>query len=127
MSLSEITKESFAKTINELIYNKAYLTKAKETSAVFKDNLVHPMDEAMFWIEHVAKFKGAKHLKSHAVNMSWFSYLLLDVLLVNVSVVSIVLYIVYVLIRKLFSKKKLEKKNKQESKKKRQEAKKKQN
>lgn len=106
MSIHDITTNSFSTAINEIISNEAYLAKAKETSAVFKDNLMHPMDEAMFWIEHVAKFKGAKHLKSHAVNMSLFSYLLLDVLLVNVAILSVILYTVYISMKKLFSKKK---------------------
>lgn len=80
------------------------MTKAKETSAIFKDNLVHPMEEAMFWIEHVAKFKGAKHLKSHAVNMNWFQYLLLDILLVNVAIVLALTLSVCWAFRKLFAK-----------------------
>ncbi|XP_055308151.1 UDP-glycosyltransferase UGT5-like, partial [Sitodiplosis mosellana] len=84
ITFSAITKETFSEKINELISDKSYFNKAKQTSAIFKDNIAHPMDEAMFWIEHVAKFKGAKHFQSHAVHMSLFSYLLLDVLAVNV-------------------------------------------
>lgn len=79
----EITEEVLTKAIKDIISTKAYTIKAKETSAIFKENLVEPMQEAMFWIEYVAKFRGAKHLKSHAVHMSWFSYLLLDIALVN--------------------------------------------
>lgn len=77
--------------------NKPYLEKAKHTSAVFRDNVVHPLDEAVFWIEHVAQFKGTKHLKSHAINMSWFTYLSLDVILANLLRV----FIVYVALRRL--------------------------
>lgn len=100
----EITNESFEKAINEIISNKLYLDKAKETSAIYKENLVKPMDEAMFWIEHVAKFKGAKHLKSHAIHMSWFTYLLLDVLLVNLFIIIAVFVVLRATIRKLCCK-----------------------
>lgn len=82
------------------------MEKAKQTSAIFKDNIVHPMEEAMFWIEHVAKFKGAKHLKSHAANMSWFTYLLLDVLLVNILAGLVFVLILRALFKKLFGKSK---------------------
>lgn len=100
----DITDESFEKAITEIISNKSYLDKAKETSAIYRNNLVKPMDEAMFWIEHVAKFKGAKHLKSHAVHMSWFTYLLLDVILVNLLGVIAVFLILRATIRKLCCK-----------------------
>lgn len=105
MSIHDLTKESFSNTINELVSNESYMTKAKETSAIFKDNLVHPMDEAIFWIEHVCKFKGAKHLKSHAVNMSWFTYLSLDILLVNIVIFFAFILFIRSALRKLFSRK----------------------
>lgn len=100
----EITEEIFSNAVNELISDATFLRRAKETAAIFNDNLVHPMDEAMFWIEHVAKFKGAKHLKSCAVNMSWFTYLLLDVFLVNLLAVAAILIVLYSIIKKLFAK-----------------------
>lgn len=64
--------------------DKSYYNRAQEIAHLFNDNLVHPMDEAMFWIEHVIRTKGAKHLESNAVNMNWFSgfsYFLLDIFL----------------------------------------------
>lgn len=99
-----ITEHSFAKAINEIVSDTVFLQKARETSAIFNDNLVHPMDEAMYWIEHVAKFKGATHLKSHAVRMSWFTYLLLDVMLVGLSAVAAIIFVLYVIIKKLCGK-----------------------
>lgn len=64
------------------------------------------MDEAMFWIEHVAKFNGAKHLKSHAVHMSWFTYLMLDIVIVNALIGLMAAIAFSILIRKLFCQRK---------------------
>lgn len=102
----EITEESFTKAITQLISNQQYLKKAKETSEIFNDNLVKPMDEAMYWIEHVAKFKGAKHLKSHAAQMSWFTYLLFDVILLNLLALAVVYLVLRAIIKKLCCKSK---------------------
>lgn len=102
----EITEEAITKAISEMIVNESYSIKVKEVSTIFKDNLVHPMDEAMFWIEHVAKFKGAKHLKSHAINISWITYFSLDVAFVNVLILLIVTLVPYILLKKLLQKKK---------------------
>lgn len=104
----EVTEESLPKAIFNILSNEAYLNKAKHTSAVFKYNLMQPMHEAMFWIEHVAKFKGAKHLKSNAVHMSWFSYLLLDVILVNLLAVFAILFVLYILVKRIFRKSEIE-------------------
>lgn len=107
----ELTEQIVHAAINGIISNSNYLNKAKHTSAVFHENLVSPMDEAMFWIEHVAKFKGAKHLKSHAVNMSWFTYLLVDVFLVNLLAVLLVVFVLNRLIGMIFRRKTIVKKD----------------
>lgn len=85
--------------LNELLTDKHYLLKAKEISAIFGDNVVHRMNEFIWWIEHVIKFRGVKHLKSHAAEMSIITYLLLDVLLVNLLILICVLFGIYYVIR----------------------------
>lgn len=97
----DITYETLSTQLNELLNNKSYYNRAKELAYLFNDNLVHPMDEAIFWIEYVARNKGAKHLKSNAVNMSLFSYLMLDIILAPF----VVIYIFYLAIKYLSQKK----------------------
>lgn len=98
LNFNELSTELIVTTIQEMTTNKSYLNKAREISAIFKDNIVSPLDEAVWWIEHVAKFRGAKHLKSHAVNMSWFSYLLLDVFgVLTLCLLSVILVLYFVI------------------------------
>lgn len=108
LPFNEVTKDTLSAKINEIISDESFLNRAKYTASVFKDNLLHPMDEAVFWIEHVAKFKGAKHLKSHAVDMSMFTYLSLDVLFATFVVVFSFLFAIQYLIRKIVFKKKVQ-------------------
>lgn len=85
LNFQTITKESGLSSIQLMINDKSVQNKAKEISTIiYGDNLVHPMEEVMFWIEYVCRHKGAKHLKSHAINVSWFSYLLIDVFLAEI-------------------------------------------
>lgn len=79
---SKINNETLLNAVQELLTNESYARKAHEVSIIFKTNPIPPMQEATFWIEYVCKFRGAAHLKSHAVHMNWFSYLLIDVWLV---------------------------------------------
>lgn len=76
---TDITERSLKSKIVEMTSNKNYLARAKELAKKLNDNPAKPMDEAMYWIEYVIKYKGAKHLKSPGVNLSIFQYLMLDV------------------------------------------------
>lgn len=110
LHFNELNTESLVSTIREMTTNKSYLNEAKYISEVFRDTAMHPLDEAVWWIEHVAKFRGAKHLKSNAVNMSWFTYLLLDVfcgiIFGFLSIIFILYFIIKIVKRKLNEKKK---------------------
>lgn len=59
------------------------------------------MDEFNWWIEYVIKFRGAKHLKSHATNLSLFEYLMLDLILVNVIALMMFISGIHYIIKKL--------------------------
>ena len=39
-----------------------------------------PLDKAIWWIEHVLRHGGAKHLRAPAANMSWAQYLEFELL-----------------------------------------------
>ncbi|CAO1355349.1 unnamed protein product, partial [Diamesa hyperborea] len=75
----DINERTFKDKITEMISNKKYYNRAKEVSTLLNDNPIKPMDEAMYWIEYVIRNKGAKHLKSAAVDLPWYQYLMLDV------------------------------------------------
>nr|QQJ43251.1 UDP-glycosyltransferase 1-GP [Mayetiola destructor] len=77
LPFNKITVETLSSHLNELLTNKSYSNRAKIMSRLFNDNLVHPMDEAMFWIEYVIRTgNGAQHLKSYAIYMPWYRYLI---------------------------------------------------
>jgi len=99
LTFPELSVESLSEKLEEMLTNNAYTNRAKELANLFNDYLVHPMDEAMFWIEYVIRSKGALHLKSHAVNMSWFTYLLLDVFALPLIAIVIIFFAVKSLFR----------------------------
>lgn len=98
LSFNEITVETLTEHLNTILTNDMYSKRAKEISRIFNDNLVHPMDEAIFWIEYIIRSNdGGKHLKSNAVTMTWFSYLMLDVLIVPF----LIIFIIYQIVKKI--------------------------
>lgn len=107
----QLTAETFSASMNEMLSNEAYGKRAKEIARLFDDNLVHPMEEAIFWIEYVMRSKGAAHLKSYAVNMSWFSYLLFDVFALPIAFIVIAYATLKFILKSIFKKKGISKKS----------------
>lgn len=86
ISIEQVTDDKLSTELDAMLQNTEYTIKAKEIGELFNDYMLHPMDEAMYWIEHVIKSKGAKYMKSKAVNLSWFIYVGLDVWLIPVAI-----------------------------------------
>ncbi|GLV43356.1 uncharacterized protein CBL_03899 [Carabus blaptoides fortunei] len=53
-------------TLDELLYNPIYSNEIKRRSAIMLDQPVKPLDNAIYWIEHVLRHKGGRHLYSVA-------------------------------------------------------------
>ncbi|XP_063241503.1 UDP-glucosyltransferase 2-like [Bacillus rossius redtenbacheri] len=75
----DLTKDSLLRAIRTVIDNSSYSESARRVSAVFRDRPLPPMDTAVYWVEYVARHRGAPHLRSAAAGMPLHRYLLLDV------------------------------------------------
>lgn len=51
-------------------------------SAIVRDQPLKPLDNAIFWLEHVIRHKGGQHLRSISADLTYVQYLLLDVIAV---------------------------------------------
>ena len=58
----------------------------------------------MYWTEYVIRHKGAPHLRSGALDLTWYQYLLLDVIAVLALAVGFVMLIVFMTLRAVLSK-----------------------
>lgn len=77
---SNITEASMTAAINEMIDNPTYRNKVQRVSQLYRDRPVAPMDLAMYWIEYVLRYDGAKHMQSTAVHLNFFQEQSLDVI-----------------------------------------------
>lgn len=74
-----LTTDTLREKVNLMLSNDKYRKEAKEVSKLFRDNPIDPMDDAMYWIEYVARHPRAKIFKSSAAHMPWYVYLHLDI------------------------------------------------
>ncbi|XP_053673814.1 UDP-glucosyltransferase 2-like [Anopheles nili] len=90
MMFTDITEETFGNNVRAMTKDKSYYDNAKHVSKLFQNRLVDPMQESIFWIEYVAHYKGAPHLKSKSTQLYWFQHLMLDVLIVPLFLIAFI-------------------------------------
>ena len=56
--------------------------KANEYGSIFREDLVPPLEKAVYYTELLVKYPHAPHLKSAAKRVTWYQHALLDVALV---------------------------------------------
>ncbi|KAF2905637.1 hypothetical protein ILUMI_00539, partial [Ignelater luminosus] len=71
-----------------------YRENVKKRSEIMHGDPIKQLDKAVFWTEYVIRHKGAPHLRSAALNLSWYQYLLLDVVAVVVLIIFVPLFVI---------------------------------
>lgn len=79
LEFDDLTKTTFTDAINRLTTDFKFKQNAAKASHLFRDNMVNPMHKAMFAIDYAIRHRGAKHLKSKSVDMTWCKFLMFDV------------------------------------------------
>lgn len=82
ISFHEISLHSVYEKLNMVLNDKKYADQVNLVSQQFRDNLVDPMQESMYWIEFVARHKTNYPIfKPNAPHVPWFSCIYLDIVL----------------------------------------------
>ncbi|XP_068977116.1 UDP-glucosyltransferase 2 [Bombus flavifrons] len=83
MDLARISIGSFRDGILKVaaVHNNSYRIAAKKRSSLLRELPINPRKLATWWVEHVAKYKGAEHLKSSTRYMNVIHYYSIDVAL----------------------------------------------
>uniref|UniRef100_A0A348G6D2 UDP-glucuronosyltransferase n=1 Tax=Odontomachus monticola TaxID=613454 RepID=A0A348G6D2_ODOMO len=74
LDIDTMTEDSIVQTLAEVVENKTYLNNIRRMSAIVQDELVKPMERAIWSVEHVLKFPNSRHLRYHGRDISWIDY-----------------------------------------------------
>ncbi|EFA02977.2 UDP-glycosyltransferase UGT5 isoform X3 [Tribolium castaneum] len=114
LHLSEATEERIYDALKTIL-DPRFQKQAKELSARFRDRPLPPLETAIYWVEYVARHRGAHHMRTAAVDMPLYKYLLLDVIAFLVLVAGLLFalffYATRAILRKLFTKRDKQKTN----------------
>jgi glucuronosyltransferase len=60
-----------------------------------------PLNTAIFWTEYVIRHGGAPHMRSAALDLAWYQYLLIDVIAFILVIGAGILITLYIIVRKV--------------------------
>uniref|UniRef100_A0A6M2DZS4 UDP-glucuronosyltransferase n=1 Tax=Xenopsylla cheopis TaxID=163159 RepID=A0A6M2DZS4_XENCH len=102
---NELSEERVYDSVSQLLNNPTYTDNVKTLSEIFRDRIIDPLDTAIYWIEYVIRHKGAKHLRTAAIDLPWYSYYMLDILVVIIILLAMPFFIAKMLhsfVKKMF-------------------------
>lgn len=105
LNFEDINKETVENAIN-LVLESNVQGNAKKISYSYKNRPQHPLETAIWWVEHVAATGGAQLTKSHSSYMSWYEYNSVDVVALLGSCFIIYVVTVIWVAKKLFGRNK---------------------
>ncbi|XP_040822620.1 UDP-glucuronosyltransferase 2B17-like isoform X1 [Ochotona curzoniae] len=80
VNLITMSSADLLSAVKIVINDPSYKENAMRLSRIHHDQPMKPLDRAVFWIEHVMRHKGAKHLRVAAHDLTWYQYRSLDVI-----------------------------------------------
>ncbi|XP_051896381.1 UDP-glucuronosyltransferase 2A1-like [Pristis pectinata] len=101
MNVATMHSTDLLQALNEVINGTFYRDNMNKLSALHRDQPESPMERAVFWIEYVARHKGAGHLRSECYRLPWYVYYCVDVMIFLLSVFLSVTVLVVVTLKKL--------------------------
>ena len=94
----------------------SYKANATRLSRLMRDELVSGKDLAVYWIEHVLRHKGSKHLQLAGKNLPFYQRHMIDVILfvavVSMTMLALLVILLRCIVRKCFRRPATAKKNK---------------
>jgi len=93
LDIVTFTADELVSAINEVIGNETFSKNVKKASAILRDTPMTPRETAAYWVEHVIKH-GHRHLRSHAMNLASYEYVMIDVIAFFVMVVVVLCFFV---------------------------------
>ncbi|XP_065216817.1 UDP-glucosyltransferase 2-like [Planococcus citri] len=103
LDIYDITKENVLNALNAIINDTRYYNNMQKLSNQFKDRPMTPQQSVVYWTEYVIRHQGASHLRSPASRLSWFQFLMLDVIFISASILVIFVYLLICTFRILSS------------------------
>eukprot|EP00092_Neocalanus_flemingeri_P013186 GFUD01014211.1.p1 GENE.GFUD01014211.1~~GFUD01014211.1.p1 ORF type:complete len:520 (-),score=100.48 GFUD01014211.1:177-1736(-) len=100
LSWSDMNEENLLESIKTVINDPSYTEKAQKFGTLLKDQINKPIDRTIWHIEHLIRNPGLiDHMRPPVHNLTWYQYFLLDVMAFLASLLLLMTYLFYRLLR----------------------------
>ncbi|XP_059088852.1 uncharacterized protein LOC131884964 [Tigriopus californicus] len=93
-----LTEEDLRQSITALLTDPKFKDNARHYGQLFTDNIVPPIEKAVYHVEHLIRHKGAQHLKPAHLHLNWLQYHSVDVVAFLIMVPIVIFTIFFKLI-----------------------------
>lgn len=80
LNFDSVTEVEFQNAIHEMLTNQTYTENVQRISRLYRDRPQSPLDTAVYWIEYVIRYRGARHMQSAMVHLNFIQRNSIDVL-----------------------------------------------
>ncbi|XP_047108291.1 UDP-glycosyltransferase UGT5-like [Schistocerca piceifrons] len=80
LDFEDVTKETLLRSSRSVLEDPKYKENMRRMSAIFREHQADSLERAVWWVEYVIRHKGAPHMRSAALDLHWWQFLLLDVI-----------------------------------------------
>nr|CAI5848165.1 unnamed protein product [Callosobruchus analis] len=99
LPLNELGESSLYSAVEEITKSPRYRNNAKMYSELLKDRPIQPMQLAIYWVEHILRNKGGRHLRNNSKDLYWFQLYPVDVIIF----IFMCVYLVFVITKSILS------------------------
>lgn len=107
--LTNLTEESLNWALTELFQNRNYTEKITLMSKKFRDRPIRALEEVIYWIEYVLRFKNVNHLRSTALDITWIQYFLIDIFAFILLFIFLIIFSIFLTVKLIKMRKKTKK------------------
>ncbi|KAJ9591507.1 hypothetical protein L9F63_001944, partial [Diploptera punctata] len=95
LDINTVTKDILLQALNAIIFEPKYKWNMKRLSGISRDQPETPMERAVWWTEYVIRHKGAPHMRSLTMDLTWYDYFMLDVVAFSIVALFLIVWIIY--------------------------------
>lgn len=84
LDFDSFTEVEFSNAIDEMLTNRTYTENVQRMSRLYRDRPQPPLETAIYWIDYVIRYRGARHMQSATVHLNFIQRNSLDVMVMIV-------------------------------------------
>ncbi|XP_075147408.1 uncharacterized protein LOC142221536 [Haematobia irritans] len=81
LDYKNLTADAILQAVNKMLSDPLYTKLVRAMSQRYRDQPMDPLDKAVYWVEHVARHKGAKYLHCAGLDLNFIQYHSIDTII----------------------------------------------